>query len=495
MNDAQVPQGRSRRLSWGVLILAMILTAGLALLLSSIIERRQEAQIVQIMQPIDPMETDSAKWAGNFPRQYDRYKRMQDSETQTKYGGAFLRDYLEETPANVILFSGYGFAKDYLQGRGHVYAVEDVKHSKRVGAKTPATCWHCKSPDVPRVMAELGKEKVDYPDEATFQELIMAGAGDFYKQNFMALKDEITHPIGCFDCHDPATMALRITRPALIEAFERQGRDINQASHQEMRTLVCAQCHVEYYFKGEGKYLTFPWDKGLKVEQMEEYYDQYRFADWTHAISGTPMIKMQHPDYEIYNTGIHAYRGVSCADCHMPYRTEGGAKFTDHHLRSPMLNIENSCAVCHRWGEQEIRQRVEGIQDKVREARTRAESAIALAHFDIAACKQAGAEQEKLKAVRQLVRSAQVRWDYVAANNGMGSHSPQECVRVLLAATDLAQQARIESTRLLAQLGHTDPVRYPDYSTKEKAQALSKAFIAGNPPNLLGEKAEAVAGR
>ena len=98
---------------------------------------------------------------------------------------------------------------------------------------------------------------------------------------------------------------------------------------------------------------TSPWENGSTVEDMIAYYYGLAFSDFTHAISKTPIIKSQHPDYELYLTGIHAYRGVSCADCHMPYHTEGGMKFTDHHFRSPLLNISNSCAVCHRWSEKD----------------------------------------------------------------------------------------------------------------------------------------------
>lgn len=455
---------------WALLLVAAVATFLLGLLASSILTRREEARQQVPLRPIGEWETDSSKWGENYPREYDAYKKMADSSTKTKYGGAEPRDYLQETPANVILFAGYGFSKEYRQARGHTHAIEDVTETKRVNDKTPATCWTCKSPDVPRLMHTMGPEK-------------------FYAGNFDAMKPEITHPIGCLDCHEPNTMKLRITRPALREAFERQGKDIDQATHQEMRTLVCAQCHVEYYFKGKENYLTFPWDKGstkgASPEQMEEYYDAADFADWTHAISKTRMIKMQHPDYEVYSSGVHAYRDIACADCHMPYRTEGGVKFTDHHIQSPLLNVANSCVVCHRWSEAEIRSRVEGIQDKVHQTRGLAETTLAKAHFDIAAAMQAGAGDEELAAVRKLVRSAQLRWDYVAASNGMGFHSPEECVRILAASIDLAGQCRVECARILAKHGVDKPVEYPDFSTKEKAQTLIKPFVDGTPPKLL----------
>jgi nitrite reductase (cytochrome c-552) len=467
-------------LVFGAVLVAVLITG---LLLASIMERRAEAaQGQRVLQPIAANESDPAKWATNWPREYASWKRTEITDTKTKWGGSHQYDLLAEVPANVILFAGYPFSKDYKQARGHQHAVQDVIDSGRDidGTKgnfpaKPGTCWTCKSPDVPRLMAEMGPAK-------------------FYDTPAKDLIPEIKHGVGCLDCHDPKTMALTITRPALIEAFERQGKDIKSVSHQEMRSLVCAQCHVEYYFKkdeskGQKAYLTFPWDKGMGVEEMDAYYDEKQFKDWVHPISGAPMVKMQHPDYEVYSKGIHAYRNVSCADCHMPYKTEGGQKFTDHHIQSPLLNISQSCAVCHRWGEQEIKSRVESIQDKIVHGRAVAEDALCKAHFDIAACKQAGATDEELAEVRKLVRKAQLRWDYVAANNGLGFHAPQECQRILADAADLAQQTRVACVRLLAKKGVSDPVIYPDWSSKQKAQDLIKLFGKdATPPKLIAGK-------
>jgi len=237
-------------------------------------------------------------------------------------------------------------------------------------------------------------------------------------------------------------MKLRISRPALREALAAQGRDPDAIPHQEMRSLVCAQCHSEYYFK-DGTYLTFPWKHGTTIEAMEKFYEEIDFADWTHPTSGARMVKMQHPDYEMYLTGVHAYRGVACADCHMPYRSEGGVKFTDHHVASPLAKAASSCAVCHRWSEAEITARVESIQDKTHEQLQRAEAALVAAHEEIGAAAAAGAAGPAIDTARDLVRRAQMRWDYVAANNGMGFHSPQEAGRILSSAIDLAHQARL----------------------------------------------------
>lgn len=473
---------------WALFAAALVGTFVLGLLAASIISRRIEAERQPPREPIDAMETDSSRWAVNYPREYNRYRMTATTGTKTKYGGSYQWDYLEQTPANVILFAGYPFSKAYLQARGHQHDVEDVAATERISAKSPATCWTCKSPDVLREMVAFGPA-------TSIQDLGQEQVAKFYAlpfDHFRGQKDasggfvheqgKITHPIGCLDCHEPSTMRLTITRPALREAFQRRGMDLSKVSHQEMRSLVCAQCHVEYYFRtdkeqGLVNYLTFPWKEGTQIEKIETYYEGVGFSDWTHAISKAPMLKMQHPDYEIYLTGVHAARNVSCADCHMPYRTEGGVKFTDHFIQSPLLNIENSCAVCHRWSEDDLRQRVEGIQDKVREARDRTERVLAQAHLDIRAAMDHKATEDELKPLRKLVRGSQMRWDFVAANNGMGFHSPQECMRVLQASLDLAAQARVEAARVLARHGYTNPVAYPDYTTKAKAIEAIQPYL------------------
>ncbi len=463
------PVKSSRWLGAAVFLLALCIVALLGVLAVSIMERRWEAQRPQVaVVEIADWEPDNAVWGQNYPLEYESYAKTSIDDTKTKQGGAFPRDYLDDIPDLVLLFAGYGFSKDYLQARGHYHAVADVTRTKRI--KTPvmaATCWTCKSPDVPRVMAKIGIE-------------------EFYASNFHDLKGEITHPIGCQDCHDPKTMNLRITRPALREAFTAMGKDIDQASHQEMRSLVCAQCHVEYYFKKQPKnYLTFPWTEGMGAEGMIAYYDKIDFKDYTHPISGTPIVKAQHPDYELFLTGIHAYRGVSCSDCHMPYKTSGGVKFTDHHVQSPLLNVANSCGVCHRWSEKEIIARVESIQDKVAAGRKTAETALVRAHFDVAAAVEAGATDAELAPIRTLVRHAQFNWDYVAASNGMGFHSPQESMRLLGNAINEAQEARLAVARLLASKGVRTQPRYPDVSTREKAWEAAEGFKSGNPVKLL----------
>lgn len=339
---------------------------------------------------------------------------------------------IEVDPRLAVLWAGYSFSKEYNQGRGHYYAITDIRNILRTGGPTgpndgpmPNTCWTCKGPDVPRVMAEVG-------------------VAEFYEGKWASRGEQIVNPIGCADCHDPETMNLRITRPALIEAFERTDKDITKASHQEMRSLVCAQCHAEYYFKGEGNYLTFPWDNGQSAEAMEEYYDNAVFADWTHTMSRASMLKAQHPDYEVFMTGIHADRGVACADCHMPYINEGGMKFADHHVRSPLDNVANSCQVCHREETERLIANVYERQDQIIENRDQLERLIVRAHTEAQEAWELGATESEMEEVLTTIRHAQWRWDYCVATHGGSFHSPVEISRIIGTAIDIIQEGRIK---------------------------------------------------
>ncbi|WP_299432092.1 ammonia-forming cytochrome c nitrite reductase [uncultured Maribacter sp.] len=445
-----------------VTIIAVFL---LGLLASSIINRKSEAKY-QYVPKVDISENEPRNevWGENYPKEYQSWLQTADTTFASYQGGSAMRDVLEEDPRLVVLFAGYGFSKDYNQGRGHSYAIEDIHNTLRTGGPTgkgdgpmPATCWTCKSPDVPRLMSENG-------------------VTEFYSGKWADKGEEIVNPIGCADCHDADNMKLKITRPALVEAFDAMGKDINQATHQEMRSLVCAQCHVEYYFNKNlpGKegvpYLVFPWKEGMAVEDMEKYYDDLEFSDWTHKISKTPMLKAQHPGYETFKTGVHADRGVSCADCHMPYKSEGGQKFTDHHVQSPLNNMANACQTCHREESEKLMENVYERQRKATENRIKLENLLVKAHVEAGKAWELGASEEQMKPVLQDIRHAQWRWDYSAASHGASFHSPVEIGRVIGSGLDVAAEARVKLARLLADLGHNKPIKMPDISTKEKAQ-------------------------
>jgi nitrite reductase (cytochrome c-552) len=263
-------------------------------------------------------------------------------------------------------------------------------------------------------------------------------------------RQHVSHPITCGDCHDPTSMQLRVTRPGFLaglaayKASQRvTGYDVNKdATRQEMRTYVCAQCHVEYYFKGPGKTLVYPWAKGIGVEQIEAYYDEVQWKDWDHPDTGAPVLKAQHPEFELWSQGIHARSGVACADCHMPYKREGAIKVSDHHVRSPLLNIARACQTCHRYPEQEILARAEAIQDRTERLMGLTQNAVLALMDAVQAAVARGVRPEALGDARAFHRKAQWRLDFIAAENSRGFHAPQEAARVLGEAIDFARQGQ-----------------------------------------------------
>ncbi|MEJ5314892.1 MAG: ammonia-forming cytochrome c nitrite reductase subunit c552 [Anaerolinea sp.] len=410
------------------LILTGIIVVLSALLIGVLIFLRNQPAPQRGVMPvvkIAAMEPDSSIWGQNFPNQYSTFMMTETNNTRTPYGGSEPYEKLEKDPMLKILFAGNPFSKGYGEDRGHANSLTDVENTPRLSDKTPGTCYSCKSADSPRLWSEMGMAEYD-------------------RTPFKQLGEKINHPVGCANCHDAETMRLIVTNPALEEALKEQGKDWRTFSRQEMRSLVCANCHVEYYFTKEGSYLTFPWDKGTTVEAMEAYYDEIGFFDWKHAESGASMIKMQHPEYELYTANSTHYKaGVACADCHMPYMRDGAAKFSSHNVKSPLLDPARSCGTCH-TDVNYVVERVSIIQKSVYDTMQNTEKALVAAINAIkTASENPNADQSKLEEARKLHRAAQLRWDYVAAENSMGFHNPTEALRILAAATDLARQAEL----------------------------------------------------
>lgn len=454
--------------NWIFFIVTIAVVLLLGLLIVNITDRRAEAKFAyspKVELDTDIIEPRDSIWGLNYPRQYQSYQQTADTTYNSAFLSSGVKDALDDIPELVVLWAGYAFSKDYNQPRGHFYAIQDINETLRVGSPgveggkeiQPSTCWTCKSPDVPRLM----KEK---------------GVTEFYSSTWSDFGSEIINPIGCADCHDPKTMNLTITRPVLVEAFESMGKDINNVPYQEMRNLVCAQCHVEYYFnkKITGKegaaYLTLPWKNGLTVEDAERYYDEIDFYDFEHKISKTKIIKAQHPDYEIYKTGVHAKRGVSCADCHMPYKSEGGQKFTDHHIGSPLQNVENSCFVCHRENVAQLVADVYERQQKSKIATNTLAQEIAKAHIETARAMELGATDAQLEKIRLGIRHAQWRWDYSVASHGASFHSPIEVLRIANSAMKIIGDTRLSLSKLLYGLGQKTEVNFPNFTSKKALQ-------------------------
>ncbi len=536
----------------GIAAVVALVTAGATALLVNIFQRKQEAKstFVKLVE-VTENDVDPAKWGVNWPREYDGYKRTSEP-TSTKYGGG-QRSSEGTTPEKSVrdpwlprIFSGYLFAIDYRDRRGHAFMLQDQAETKRnvpAENKQSGNCLHCHASIMP-LYRKLGAEALPKAPEA---EQIQKGLQLVSEMNYWdahKLLEQTTggkaHPVSCVDCHDPKTMELRVTRPAFITGIQKLAASSADVPHlpsiekwrrgdkktpydpnedgtrQEMRSYVCGQCHVEYYC-GKGMTIFFPWAEGLQVQQMEHLYDNMqvkgsRFKDWTHAETGMELLKAQHPEFEVWSQGIHAKSGVACADCHMPYKREGALKVSEHWVRSPLLSANRSCATCHPYNDEELKARVIAIQDRHFALMSRAgaaavnmidaivavrkpydernrPAAVAKAKETLekkeAFLKASKEEQEKMLAgetkanllamwradvekspalteLGNLQRAAQWRLDFVAAENSMGFHAPQENARILAESIDLSRQAELKAAALQkAPLAMVVPVPAP----------------------------------
>ena len=428
-------RSRSTVIVVSAFVVGVVLLIGISALLVNIFTRKQEAQapVVQVVD-IQDGETDPAVWGQNFPHEYSRFMMTEDDTISTPYGGNVPYDKLARFPAMKRLWAGYAFSIDFNEDRGHFYTLIDQKATERQEVvEQPGACANCHTGDAPNLIKSMGWEA-------------------FNKGPYKAISDQLHAAVTCNDCHDPDTMALRITRPAFTAAMEERGIDLTKASRQEMRSYVCGQCHVEYYFLGENKILTFPWEKGLNIDDINDYYDEYGFKDWEHKETGAAMLKVQHPEFELYSTSIHNQSGVACADCHMPYIREGALKVSDHWIRSPLTNIANACQSCHKMDEEKLAERITTIQGRTAEQLREVETAIIAAIDAINAAMAAGASDADLAEARDFQRKANLRWDFISSENSTGFHSPQESARVLGDAVNFARMAQLSAERLTARL-------------------------------------------
>jgi nitrite reductase (cytochrome c-552) len=441
-----------------IIVATAVLTAAVLALLGNIRQRKEEgrSRFLPLAELADSV-VDPALWGKNYPREYDGYLRTVDT-LRTRYGGSEAFSKLETDPALKRIYAGYAFGVDFREERGHAYSLIDQQLTLRTQQfKQPGACLHCHAGGMKSVYEKAGGGDL----VAGFAKVCAMPLADAWKL--------VKHPIACVDCHDPKTMRLRVTRPGFLNGIRVlkavQGvRDYDpntMATRQEMRSYVCGQCHVEYYFLGENKILTFPWEKGLNVDNINAYYDEYGFKDWEHKDTGAPMVKIQHPEFELYSTSIHNQSGVACADCHMPYIREGALKVSDHWIRSPIQNVANACQTCHKVEEAKLLERISTIQGRTAEQLREVETAIIAAIDAIVAAKAAGATDVDLVEARDFQRKANLRWDFISSENSTGFHSPQEAARVLGDAVNFARMSQLSAERLLARLSEepaTDPL-------------------------------------
>ncbi|WP_394147322.1 ammonia-forming cytochrome c nitrite reductase subunit c552 [Shewanella atlantica] len=463
--------------------------------------------------PVDLYNSDN--WQETFPDQHATWASTEENNPES----GTPTDLLEANPNLVSAWAGYGFAKDYNRARGHHFALTDVIKTLRtgspivghdgkvVGEAMAASCWSCKSPDVARMYD-------------------LVGEGKFANNSWSTWGHEMSNTIGCADCHELGENTLRLSRPYADRAMTKVGLTFEEQDHNGQASQTCAQCHVEYYFDGtDSKKVRFPWDlwvpgvetdyasvvgytgtdmlyKGFAAEAQLAYYDNINFKDWTNAISGTPSLKTQHPEYEnLMDRASHmmpTHLEFSCNTCHMPKAENAeGAEYSNHNVKFDPAKLPSTCKGCH--DDTAIESMLESRKtaiDNLRFTATGTDPRLTEAHFKAQAIWAAngvegieagktigeakGNYEAALKAGNELatemnsllgkIRNAQWFWDSATASHGMYAHNFTEAKRLLVKSNAILDEVIAEADVLLAKYAPDYVYDATKYDTKAKVQ-------------------------
>lgn len=547
-----------------ILVIAVIIGIALVMLATSIGGKKAEELAVSPKSVVELSDDNPTFdfWGKNYPDYLDMYLIVEkEKPKETEFGGNLAYSKLIRYPQLTQLWAGYPFSIDANEERGHFWIQVDQMDTARNNKDflnshgfagfggQPTACMNCHSGWTPWLLKNTAKgDWVAFNSTKYWTMIKTVPAVNGIEEN----SKEHSGPHGgkrmgvtCADCHNPTDMSLRISRPGLINSLVLRGYEKDpvqgvKADRNEMRTLVCAQCHVEYYFKptgtkvkvmGEsiaqdsskkwwngtqktydefdswrdgnkpteievdGLELIYPWSawekgKPFRIEMFDEHYDKARNLeggkafkfDWSHKITKAPMLKIQHPEYEMYSGSVHAANGVSCADCHMPYIRKGAKKVTQHNITSPLFDVNSSCKTCHNQSEEYLKAQIADIQKSVAFDLRSAEYATVSLIWDIKKIRDELGKQGKndeqinaiLKDVLELHRRGQMRGDFVGAENSTGFHNPREASRMLLQAVEMARKGQTE----LALIAKQYNIAYkPSEATFEEIQKLNPGDI------------------
>ncbi|TEY00526.1 ammonia-forming cytochrome c nitrite reductase subunit c552 [Campylobacter sp. US33a] len=559
---------------WSAIIILVLIIAAVLWLNKDIEQKQNEGVGGVLSKNFVEMSDDNptfVHWGQNFPDYLDMYLTVEKEQpVATEFGGNLSYSKLTRYPQLTVLWAGYPFSVDFNEERGHFWVQVDQMDTARNNKDflnshglagfggQPTACMNCHSGWTPWLLKNVAKDDWIAFNSTKYWTMI---------KNVPAVNGitpnspEHSGPHGgkrmgvtCADCHNPNDMSLRLTRPAAINALVARGYEKDpiqgvKATREEMRTLVCSQCHVEYYFKptgtkvkvmGEsiandsskkwwngtqktydevdswrdgnaptqievdGLELVFPWSEWKKgqpfrIEMFDEYYEKVRSVfdkDWSHKYTEAPMLKIQHPESELYSGGVHAANGVSCADCHMPYVRKGAKKMTQHNITSPLQDINAACKTCHTQSEDYLKKQIKDIQNSVAYDLRKAEYALVslindtkilreeLAKLDAYKQDTKAKISKELNEVLELQRKAQMRADFVGAENSTGFHNPREASRMLLQAIDMARMAQTKLVEIALANGikdfKTSDLGFEDMQKLNPGELHYKVDLNGN---------------
>jgi len=404
---------------------------------------------------------DPAEWGKEYPAQYRLWKMTGEPTPagKSKYKRGFdvgeeRRDKLDEYPFLALLNNGWGFGNEYREPRGHYFMLQDQLEVDPGRVKAGGACLTCKTPYAPILAKQMGTAYFSNP----------------YKDVLAKLPaDQQTLGVSCTDCHQNRGMALKISRGfTLGKALDTMGVDQSKLTTQDMRSLVCAQCHVTYSVKKDKDMhsvdVVFPWS-GSKMGNItiENIIKQIKsdpsYGEWKQTVTGFKLAFLRHPEYELYsNNSPHWMNGVSCADCHMPQVTVNGEKVSDHRIMSPLKNDLVACAACHAEGAEALRAKVLDIQDRtmVETLKTGYATATVAKLFEMAnKAEAAGKKLDKAEyaKAREEYEQGFYRFVFIIAENSIGFHNPKETMRILGDSAKYAAAADARLRGMMAKAG------------------------------------------
>ena len=369
---------------------------------------------VVVQMPVASRENgviSAEEWSEMFPEIYASY--MANAENSDAI------DHVEEYPQIAKIYEGMAFNTYYNSARGHVYTLEDVTSTGR--PHPLSNCLTCKTPD--------------------YTALVNANGVSTYKLTFEEVSAQVVESISCYNCHanEAADGSLVVTHQYLSNAMGEDASKINAA------TLSCAQCHNEYYFDPETKATTLPYSglEAIHPDSILEYYNTMGFADYTNPRTGTPQIKVQHPEFETFmGEGSKHSSNMSCASCHMGTTTSAeGVTYVDHEWTSPLDNeelIKNTCSACHT----DLEADVKAIQKEAEDRTVAIADQLVILTDKLADAVASGDyTEDELNAIRGVHRDAQFYWDFVFVENSEGAHNSALTKYCLDQAETLCKQA------------------------------------------------------
>ncbi len=423
-------------------------------------------------EPVRPVkiadgDVDPANWGKAYPIHYDLWKKTEEPTEagKSKYKRGFdadriVYDKLSEFPFMALLFNGWGFGIEYNEPRGHAYMVIDQLDIDAGRVKAGGVCLTCKTPYAVKLEKEMGI--------------------DYYKMPFKEVHARIPEQfqklgVVCIDCHNNRDMSLNISRGfTLSAALKDMGVDPQKLTRQEMRSAVCAQCHVTYNItkdqemKSVGIY--FPWQGSamgsISIENIvKKLRSDTSVLEWKQNVTGFKLPFIRHPEYELFTyNSVHWKAGAACADCHMPYTRVGAYKVSDHRVTSPLKADLRACVQCHSESAEWLRSQVESIQDRTVSLMIRSGYATATVAklFEKVHAAQAGGktiDSSLYDKAKDYYLEAFFRLNFIGAENSVGFHNPAEALRVLGDSLAFAGKAEALLRQALAEAGVDVPVK------------------------------------